>query len=69
MMHYGQLVDSDKYQKYDFGASWSNTSHYGSSTPPLIPLNKNTGVPTAFFVGKHDSLGDPVDAKNTYSQL
>ena len=68
-MHYGQLVSSNKFQKFDFGSSRSNKSAYGSSSPPLIPLNEITGVPVAYIVGAHDTLGDPTDAKAEYAVL
>lgn len=35
----------------------------------MIPLDEITGVPVAFFVGKHDTLGDPTDASAEYKTL
>jgi hypothetical protein len=63
------LVSSNKYQKFDFGSSRSNRSAYGQSSPPVIPLGEITGVPVAYFVGKHDDLGDPTDAAASYAML
>lgn len=68
-MHYGQLIQSAKFQKYDFGSDRSNKSAYGSTSPPLIPLSAIAGTKVAYFVGAHDTLGDPTDSKIEYAAL
>lgn len=68
-LHYGQLVESNKFQKFDFGSSWSNKSAYGQKSPPNIPLNEVEAVPIAMFVGKYDTLGDPTDAAQAFATV
>lgn len=63
------MISANDFQKFDFGSSRSNKKAYNSSSPPLIPLNEIDNVPVAFFVGKHDTLGDPTDAANEYKTL
>ena len=68
-LHYGQLVKSNKFQKFDWGSDRSNKSHYGQKSVPVIPLELIDGVPVGFFVGKYDSLADPKDAAAGYAKV
>jgi hypothetical protein len=68
-MHFGQLIEAAQFQKYDFGSDSKNKSAYGTARPPLIPFSAVTGPKVAFFVGGHDTIGDPTDAKLAYAAL
>lgn len=38
MFHLKQIVDSGRFQAYDFGSFALNTAHYGQPTPPIWKL-------------------------------
>jgi len=59
--HFGQLVNNDKFRKFDFGLV-KNMQKYGQATPPDYPL-KNMKVKTALFWGGQDELADPKDVE------
>jgi len=63
------LVKSNNYQKFDFGSGRLNRRAYGQSSPPTIPLGEVDNVPVAYFVGKYDTLGDPIDSAAEYALL
>ena len=60
LMHYAQVIQSKKFQKYDWGKK-TNLVKYGQDSPPEIDLTKIDKVPTALFVGTQDDLGDVDD--------
>jgi hypothetical protein len=62
LVHYGQILQAGKFQKYDYGKE-ANMKIYGQATPPLIPIKSITKVPMALFVGKDDELADTEDAE------
>lgn len=68
-MHYGQLIKADKFQKYDFGSDRRNKSAYGQTIPPEIKLEQISGTKIAYFIGQHDTLGDPTDANLEYTKF
>ena len=53
------MINSGKCALYDYG-SRENKKIYGTSEPPLVPLDKYA-VPSALFSGSLDALGNPVD--------
>ncbi|GIY22139.1 gastric triacylglycerol lipase [Caerostris darwini] len=55
--HYGQLVESGKFNKYDYGKK-ENLVRYGQETPPEYDLTKIT-TPVALMWGLNDDLADP----------
>ncbi|KAG8180328.1 hypothetical protein JTE90_016362 [Oedothorax gibbosus] len=57
-IHYGQLVKSRKFTKYDYGSK--NELHYNQSTPPEYDVSKIT-TPVALMWGENDYLADPTD--------
>jgi len=67
--HYGQIINAEKFQYYDFGKN-TNQQVYHQSDPPLIPIQNIEGkVPIAMFVGLADELADPTDNEWAYSQM
>ena len=58
-VHYGQLVESQRFCRYDFGHE-SNMMTYGRSSPPDYDLSRVT-VPVVLFYSPKDWLSDPQD--------
>lgn len=58
-IHYGQLVASQKFRRFDFGDE-GNMITYGQSAPPDYDLSKVT-VPVVLFYSPKDWLSDPHD--------
>ncbi|TNV78929.1 hypothetical protein FGO68_gene5820 [Halteria grandinella] len=67
LVHYAQLINSDKFLRYDFGTA-INQQKYGQSTPPEYPLEK-INVPVGMFVGLEDELGDPEDCRWLHNKI
>eukprot|EP00930_Biecheleria_cincta_P099556 TRINITY_DN91184_c0_g1_i1.p1 TRINITY_DN91184_c0_g1~~TRINITY_DN91184_c0_g1_i1.p1 ORF type:complete len:418 (+),score=48.33 TRINITY_DN91184_c0_g1_i1:40-1254(+) len=69
LVHFQQLSNhAGKFQDYDYGER-ENLLIYGSASPPSFNLSQAAHIPTAFFIGERDDLGDPVDAAFAISQL
>jgi len=64
MIHFGQMVLSNKFQAFDYGSAARNTEHYGTATPPVYPLN-TFDIPTYLYWGDEDWLADPTDVQQT----
>lgn len=60
VLHWAQAMNSNKFQKYDFGSAEENQKHYNQSSPPLYQPAK-IKVPVAFFRGGADLLADDED--------
>ena len=60
MLHFAQLVQSNKFQKYDEG--WYNMIKYGSMSPPQYDLTQIKSDISLFW-GTQDTLADPEDVK------
>lgn len=58
-VHYGQLVESGRFCRYDFGYE-RNMITYGQNTPPDYDLT-NVTVPVVLFYSPKDWLSDPQD--------
>lgn len=67
MIHYCQTINSNKFQKFDYGRE-GNLDHYGQSTPPEYSV-ANFTMPVAIFVGGNDSLATPLDVLKLVSEL
>ncbi|XP_028138401.1 lipase 3-like [Diabrotica virgifera virgifera] len=65
--HYGQLILSGNFQKYDYGSS-INQQKYNSTSPPIYHL-ENVKFAAALFSGKGDNLVTPEDVKLLAKQL
>ncbi|XP_064487818.1 gastric triacylglycerol lipase-like [Ornithodoros turicata] len=61
MAHYGQLVKSITFSKYDYDRE-ENLRRYGQETPPEYDLSK-TKVPVAALWSLTDRLSNPVDVR------
>jgi pimeloyl-ACP methyl ester carboxylesterase len=69
MIHWLQMVRSDLYQMFDYGAI-ENQKIYGQNTPPIYNLsNYPKTIPTAIYMGSLDELADPIDDAYLLSQL
>uniref|UniRef100_A0A914WPK3 Lipase n=1 Tax=Plectus sambesii TaxID=2011161 RepID=A0A914WPK3_9BILA len=64
MIHFGQMVLSNKYQQYDYGSTSKNLEHYGTKTPPEYSV-KDFHIPTYLYWGDEDWLADPTDVAQT----
>ncbi|KAI5639562.1 alpha/beta hydrolase fold domain-containing protein [Phthorimaea operculella] len=54
VLHYGQLVKSGKFRKYDYGSE-QNKAKYGSEQPPDYPLEK-ISTPVALYYSNANDL-------------
>ena len=61
LLHFAQVYNSKKFQKFDFGEE-QNMELYGTVSPPDYPLHKIT-IPTYFYYSHNDILVDPIDVK------
>jgi len=73
MIHFGQGVNDDEFQMYDYSLGNStngklNTLHYGQITPPFYNVS-NLNVPTILFHSAADKLADPTDVAWLISQI
>ncbi|KAK7069841.1 hypothetical protein SK128_009354 [Halocaridina rubra] len=67
IVHYGQLINSGVFSKYDYGYI-GNMNHYGQATPPLYNLSQVT-TPVGLFWGNTDWLADPTDVARLSAEL
>ena len=67
LIHMGQLYNSTKFQKYDYG-NRQNLLKYGQEHPPEIDISK-IHVPTALIVAGEDQIGDARDNAEVLSLL
>jgi len=68
VVHFGQMVQSNLFNKYDYGTKEENERHYGTPTPPIYDLSKMI-TPTVLFWGANDWLADPTDVGMLRSKL
>ncbi|KAF2893236.1 hypothetical protein ILUMI_12940 [Ignelater luminosus] len=66
-LHYGQLLKSKKFRKYDYGED-KNLEIYGQSTPPDYDLRKIT-TPIAMYYGDKDPFTSKEDADRLASEV
>ncbi|CAH1105287.1 unnamed protein product [Psylliodes chrysocephalus] len=67
VVHYGQEVNSGKFEQFDYGA-YRNYKIYGSIFPPDYDLSKIT-APMYLIYSSNDWLAANVDVEKLYSQL
>jgi len=67
LVHFGQLINSDKFRDYDYGWFF-NPEHYGSHHPYTFDLGK-VEVPVLLKWGAKDTLADPNDVERLYTEL
>lgn len=58
LLHFAQLIEDGKFQKYDYGLM--NLYHYGSLTPTVYDLG-SIETELVLFSGGQDTLADPKD--------
>ncbi|KAI5640872.1 alpha/beta hydrolase fold domain-containing protein [Phthorimaea operculella] len=66
-LHYGQLVASGRFCRYDFGEEL-NKFVYGSDPPPAYELSRVT-TPVQLFYSENDWLSDPRDVQQLAAEL
>lgn len=63
LIHYGQMINSGKFQMYDYrnsgGSTNKNLKLYGTEQPPEYQLSR-VRVPTALYYGTSDNLLSPI---------
>jgi len=73
MAHWAQLVNSKRFQRYDYQDPNVNFEHYGVPYAPeynIGDLKRSNGVPPiAFFSGTSDLLADPTDVSYLVDML
>ena len=57
--YYGQMINSGKFNRYDYGAI-KNRKVYGQSEVPLVPI-EDYNIPTVLLSGSLDGLSTPAD--------
>lgn len=67
LVHFGQLVKSERFCRFDHGEE-VNYKFYGSATPPDYDLS-NLTVPVAIFYGENDWLAAPEDVQTLRKHL
>lgn len=66
--HYGEILNNDRFQTYDFGKS-GNRAHYNQDSAPDVNLQAISTVPIAMFVGSSDELADVTDNRWAKTQM
>lgn len=67
IIHYGQLMGSTRFQKYDHGM-FTNLRMYGSIRPPVYHLERITAS-VALHYGRNDLFSDVKDVLRLSKQL
>lgn len=67
IVHFGQLVHSRDFRKFDYGTI-KNKDLYGSFEPPAYNLS-NVKAPVALHYGLNDALDSPLDVERLYRRL
>ncbi|KPJ03002.1 Lipase 1 [Papilio xuthus] len=67
MAWYGQALNVDEFQNFDYGAT-GNLQQYGTSQPPVFNLSL-VEVPVVVIHGRHDYLTSPADVEWVTSKL
>lgn len=67
MVHFAQLVDEKRFQKYDYGSS-KNLAVYGQEIPPAYNVS-GVKVPVGLFWSLNDWFADPTDVSDLSRQL
>lgn len=67
VVHFGQMIESGKFQKHDFGFI-GNAWHYGTVKAPEYVVSRME-VPTVLYWGGKDLLADPEDVRLLKPQI
>jgi pimeloyl-ACP methyl ester carboxylesterase len=68
MVHYAQGIQSNIFQRYDYGTPEANQLHYNQTTPPVYTL-RPMKIPTAIFWSGNDWLADPTDVSYIFDNI
>jgi lysosomal acid lipase/cholesteryl ester hydrolase len=68
MKHWKQMLDSGKFQAYDYGSARDNEAHYGQAYPPSWDLGQ-IRVPMRLIAGDSDELADLTDVNFLWDSL
>jgi pimeloyl-ACP methyl ester carboxylesterase len=68
IVHIGQLINSGKFQAFDFGDKKKNQERYQQDTPTVYDVS-TMETPVVIFAGGADWLADPTDVQNLTPQL
>ncbi|OWR48427.1 lipase 1 precursor [Danaus plexippus plexippus] len=67
LAHYGQLIISDEFRKYDYGTH-GNLRRYGKTFPPRYNLRR-ISAPVSLFYSDADWLAHPADVRRLLHEL
>ncbi|KAH8401056.1 hypothetical protein KR009_002766, partial [Drosophila setifemur] len=68
LQHFGQLINSGKFQQYDYRSPRLNALRYGQNTPPSYQLG-NVRLQLQIFHGSRDALSSPADVQRLVREL
>ncbi|XP_039481634.1 lipase 3-like [Drosophila santomea] len=68
LQHFGQLINSGKFQQYDYRSPRLNTLRYGQATPPSYQL-ANVRLQLQIFHGSRDALSSLADVQRLAREL
>nr|XP_002739797.1 PREDICTED: lysosomal acid lipase/cholesteryl ester hydrolase-like [Saccoglossus kowalevskii] len=68
VIHFAQMIKSQKFQMYDYGSAAENLKYYNQSTAPLY-YPENLTTPTALYWGGQDWLADPKDVQSLIPKI
>lgn len=68
MEHWKQILDTKKFQAFDYGSAKQNNIHYGQPYPPSWDLG-NIQVKMRLFAGNSDLLADLTDVNFLWNSL
>ncbi|XP_028397346.1 lysosomal acid lipase/cholesteryl ester hydrolase-like [Dendronephthya gigantea] len=68
IIHYGQMVESGKFQRFNYYNKKDNLDHYNMTEPPVFNVS-HVSVPTVLYYGEHDWLADPRDVASLAKAL
>lgn len=68
ILHWDQIYQAKQPQMWDYGSAAENLAHYNKTKPPVYQYT-GLQVPTIFFSGGNDYLGDPEDVLWLIGQL
>jgi len=66
VLHFGQLMNSGKFQAYDFGNAEANKAHYGFWEAPYYDVTQMV-TPVSFYSSEADYLADTSDVASSIS--
>ncbi|KAH8405140.1 hypothetical protein KR222_004568, partial [Zaprionus bogoriensis] len=68
LLHFGQLINSGKFQQFDFHSQRLNLQHYGQPSPPVYAL-QHVRLNMQLFYGDRDALASREDVLRLVQDL